>query len=223
MKNLSRIFLIIKLIVLKDLLEEIKSKEIFISIISYSLLVLVVVATTSSINNSVEFFSTIFWISLSFSIILGINKSMAKEFEHKGIEFLITSPIDKEVIIIAKFISNFIFITISSLFILIFNNVILNYDLFEFSFFLLVISINIGFSIIGTITYLLFSKVRGKEILSPMLFIPLVTPLLMGGSVLTNQIIENDIKNISWFGLIAAYDLLFFLIGIMISNIIFEE
>jgi len=194
MKNLSRLFLIIKLIVLKDLFEELKSKEIFISIISYSVLVLVVVATTSSINNSVQFFSTIFWISLSFSVILGINKSMSKEFENKGIEFLITSPIDKEVIIIAKFISNLIFITISSFFILVFNNVIFNYDLFEFSFFLLVISINIGFSIIGTITYLLFSKVRGKEILSPMLFIPLVTPLLMGGAVLTNQIIENDSK-----------------------------
>ena len=135
MKNLSRLFLIIKLIVLKDLFEELKSKEIFISIISYSVLVLVVVATTSSINNSVQFFSTIFWISLSFSIILGINKSMSKEFENKGIEFLITSPIDKEVIIIAKFISNLIFITISSFFILVFNNVILNYDLFEFSFF----------------------------------------------------------------------------------------
>ncbi|MBC78532.1 MAG: hypothetical protein CL772_00030 [Chloroflexi bacterium] len=223
MKNLSKMFLIIKLIVLKDLYEELKSREIFISIISYSILVLVVVATTSSINNSIDFFATIFWISLSFSIILGINKSMAKEFENKGIEFLITSPIDKEVIIIAKFVSNLIFITFSSFFILLFNNIILNYDLFELSFFLLVISINIGFSIIGTITYLLFSKVRGKEILSPMLFIPLITPLLMGGSVLTNQIIENDIKNISWFGLIIAYDLLFFLIGLMISNIIFEE
>ncbi|MBA46752.1 MAG: hypothetical protein CL893_01560 [Dehalococcoidia bacterium] len=223
MKNLSKMFLIIKLIVLKDLIEELKSKEIFVSIISYSVLVLVVVATTSSVNNSPEFFATIFWISLSFSIILGINKSMSKEFENKGIEFLITSPIDKELIMIAKFISNLIFIIFSSFFILLFNNVILNYDLFELSFFLLVMIINIGFSIVGTITYLLFSKVRGKEILSPMLFIPLITPLLMGGSVLTNQILENNIKNISWFGLIIGYDLLFLLIGLIISNIIFEE
>ena len=223
MKNLSKMFLIIKLIVLKDLIEELKSKEIFVSIISYSVLVLVVVATTSSVNNSPEFFATIFWISLSFSIILGINKSMSKEFENKGIEFLITSPIDKELIMIAKFISNLIFIIFSSFFILLFNNVILNYDLFELSFFLLVMIINIGFSIVGTITYLLFSKVRGKEILSPMLFIPLITPLLMGGSVLTNQILENNIKNIRWFGLIIGYDLLFLLIGLIISNIIFEE
>tara|TARA_B100000427_G_C15076833_1_gene406628 strand:- start:67 stop:513 length:447 start_codon:yes stop_codon:yes gene_type:complete len=148
---------------------------------------------------------------------------MSKEFENKGIEFLITSPIDKELIMIAKFISNLIFIIFSSFFILLFNNVILNYDLFELSFFLLVMIINIGFSIVGTITYLLFSKVRGKEILSPMLFIPLITPLLMGGSVLTNQILENNIKNISWFGLIIGYDLLFLLIGLIISNIIFEE
>ena len=186
-------------------------------------MVLVVVATTSSVNKSTELFSTIFWISISFSIILGINKSMSKEFENRGIELLLTAPIDKELIIISKFISNFIFINLSSLFILLFNTVILNYDLFEIQFLLLVIIVNLGFSIIGTITFLLFSKVRGKEILSPMLFIPLISPLLMGGSILTNQIIQNDIKNISWFGLIIAYDLLFFLVGLLISNIIFEE
>ncbi|MQG24429.1 MAG: hypothetical protein FI678_03205 [SAR202 cluster bacterium] len=223
MKNFKKIFFIIKTIVFKDFIEEIKSKEIFISIISYSTLVLVVVATTSSVNKSTEFFSTIFWISISFSIILGINKSMSKEFENRGIELLLTAPIDKELIIISKFISNFIFINLSSLFILLFNTVILNYDLFEIQFLLLVLIVNLGFSIIGTITFLLFSKVRGKEILSPMLFIPLISPLLMGGSILTNQIIQNDIKNISWFGLIIAYDLLFFLIGLLISNIIFEE
>ena len=223
MKNFKKIFFIIKTIVFKDFIEEIKSKEIFISIISYSTLVLVVVATTSSVNKSTEFFSTIFWISISFSIILGINKSMSKEFENRGIELLLAAPIDKELIIISKFISNFIFINLSSLFILLFNTVILNYDLFEIQFLLLVLIVNLGFSIIGTITFLLFSKVRGKEILSPMLFIPLISPLLMGGSILTNQIIHNDIKNISWFGLIIAYDLLFFLVGLLISNIIFEE
>ena len=223
MKNFYKIFFIIKTIVFKDFIEEIKSKEIFISIISYSTLVLVVVATTSSVNKSTELFSTIFWISISFSIILGINKSMSIEFENRGIELLLTAPIDKELIIISKFISNFIFINLSSLFILLFNTVILNYDLFEIQFLLLVIIVNLGFSIIGTITFLLFSKVRGKEILSPMLLIPLISPILMGGSILTNQIIQNDIKNISWFGLIIAYDLLFFLVGLLISNIIFEE
>ena len=118
MKNFKKIFFIIKTIVFKDFIEEIKSKEIFISIISYSTLVLVVVATTSSVNKSTELFSTIFWISISFSIILGINKSMSKEFENRGIELLLTAPIDKELIIISKFISNFIFINLSSLFIL---------------------------------------------------------------------------------------------------------
>ena len=223
MKNLYKVFTIIKLIIFKDFIEEIKSKEIFISIISYSILVLVVVATTSNARNSVEFFSTIFWISISFSIILGINKSMNKEFENKGIEYLLTSPIDKEIIIFAKFCTNFIFINIASIIIIVFNNIILNYDLYSPYFILLVFIINFGFSIIGTITFLLFSKVRGKEILSPLLFIPLVTPLLMGGAILTVQIINNDIQNFSWYGLIIAYDLLFLVIGFLISNIIFQE
>ena len=53
MRNFLNILQIIKIIVMKDFVEEIKSKEILISIISYSTLVLVVVATTSYINNSI--------------------------------------------------------------------------------------------------------------------------------------------------------------------------
>ncbi len=223
MKNFINILQLIKIIVQKDFIEEIKSKEILISIISYSTLVLVVVATTSNIKNSSEIFSIIFWISLSFSIILGINKSMSKEFENNGLEMILTSPIDIEIFIIAKSITNFVLISISSGIILLFNNIILNYELYNFSFIFLVIIINFGFSIIGTITYLLFSKSRGKEILSPLLFIPLVSPLLMGGSLTTVEIINNNLESFTWYGLIIAYDLIFLIIGFFISNLIFQE
>ena len=223
MKNFINILQLIKIIVQKDFIEEIKSKEILISIISYSTLVLVVVATTSNIKNSSEIFSIIFWISLSFSIILGINKSMSKEFENNGLEMILTSPIDIEIFIIAKSITNFVLISISSGIILLFNNIILNYELYNISFIFLVIIINFGFSIIGTITYLLFSKSRGKEILSPLLFIPLVSPLLMGGSLTTVEIINNNLVSFTWYGLIIAYDLIFLIIGFFISNLIFQE
>ena len=200
-----------------------RSKEILISIISYSTLVLVVVATTSYINNSIEIFSTIFWISLSFSVILGINKSMSKEFENNGLEMLLTSPIGFEIVIMSKAITNFILISISSAIILLFNNIILNYDLYDLEFIFLVLIVNFGFSIIGTITYLLFSKARGKEILSPLLFIPLVSPLLMGGSLTSVQIMNNNLEGYAWYGLIIAYDIIFLLIGVFISNLIFQE
>ena len=78
-------------------------------------------------------------------------------------------------------------------------------------------------SIIGTITYLLFSKARGKEILSPLLFIPLVSPLLMGGSLTSVQIMNNNLEGFAWYGLIIAYDIIFLLIGVFISNLIFQE
>ena len=223
MRNFLNILQIIKIIVMKDFVEEIKSKEILISIISYSTLVLVVVATTSYINNSIEIFSTIFWISLSFSVILGINKSMSKEFENNGLEMLLTSPIGFEIVIMSKAITNFILISISSAIILLFNNIILNYDLYDLEFIFLVLIVNFGFSIIGTITYLLYSKARGKEILTPLLFIPLVSPLLMGGSLTSVQIMNNNLEGYAWYGLIIAYDIIFLLIGVFISNLIFQE
>ena len=134
-----------------------------------------------------------------------------------------TSPIGFEIVIMSKAITNFILISISSAIILLFNNIILNYDLYDLEFIFLVVIVNFGFSIIGTITYLLFSKARGKEILSPLLFIPLVSPLLMGGSLTSVQIMNNNLEGFAWYGLIIAYDIIFLLIGVFISNLIFQE
>ena len=225
MKNILKVLKIIYVILKKDLLQEIKSKEIIISMLSYSVLVLVVVATTLKINsnNSLIIFGTIYWISVSFSILLGINKSISKEMDNKGIELLILAPIDQEIIIVSKIISNFFFTLLSSFIILFSSNILFNNNLLNYKFIILVIISALGFSIVGTITSFLFSKSRCKEILSPLLFIPLVTPLLMASSSLTNQILNNEIQNQSWYGLILGYDLLFFILGISISNFIYKE
>jgi hypothetical protein len=45
----------------------------------------------------------------------------------------------------------------------------------------------------------------------------------MASSSLTNQILNNEIQNQSWYGLILGYDLLFFILGISISNFIYKE
>ena len=101
--------------------------------------------------------------------------------------------------------------------------ILFNNNLLDYKFIILIIISALGFSIVGTITSFLFSKSRSKEILSPLLFIPLVSPLLMASSSLTNQILNNEIQNQSWYGLIIGYDLLFFILGISISNFIYKE
>ena len=143
--------------------------------------------------------------------------------DNKGIELLILAPIDHEIIIVSKIISNFFFTLLSSFIILFSSNILFNNNLLDYKFIILIIISALGFSIVGTITSFLFSKSRGKEILSPLLFIPLVSPLLMASSSLTNQILNNEIQNQSWYGLILGYDLLFFILGISISNFIYKE
>ena len=150
MKNILKVLKIIYVILKKDLLQEIKSKEIIISMLSYSVLVLVVVATTLKINsnNSLIIFGTIYWISVSFSILLGINKSMSKEMDNKGIELLILAPIDQEIIIVSKIISNFFFTLLSSFIILFSSNVLFNNNLLDYKFIILIIISALGFSIV---------------------------------------------------------------------------
>ena len=45
----------------------------------------------------------------------------------------------------------------------------------------------------------------------------------MGGSLTSVQIMNNNLEGYAWYGLIIANDIIFLLISVFISNLIFQE
>jgi len=67
--------------------------------------------------------------------------------------------------------------------------------------------------------------VRAKEVLLPMLFLPCIIPVLFSSIEATSLIFEekswSDLS--TWFQLTIAFDLIFLIFSLFISNVIYEE
>ncbi len=83
----------------------------------------------------------------------------------------------------------------------------------------------LGLSAVGTLFYVISSASRIREILFPILFFPIIMPLLITAITATGSIFESkplgDIM--LWIGVIIAFDVLFITISLLIFEVTVEE
>ena len=101
---MRKYFAVISALVWKDVLLEIRNKDFLISVMVFALLTIVVfgiaIDPKSSIITSVA--SGVFWISISFACVLGMNRAFIIEYENGGIFGLLSAPISRDAIFFGK-------------------------------------------------------------------------------------------------------------------------
>ena len=98
----------------KDILMEIKSKEVLNSMLVFALLVTVVFSFVFEPGSQTknEVVGGIFWVAVVFSGLLGLGKTIVSEVQGGNLEALLLSPVDRSAIFFGKFLSNFIFLLV---------------------------------------------------------------------------------------------------------------
>ena len=224
----------------KDLLIEFRNKDIILSISGFATIIIFIFSfafdTGSSLSDSTA--SGILWSSISFASITGINRSFMLESENDTLEALIMAPISRDIIYLGKMVGNFIFITnllkhytnffsitISEIVILPILAILFNFSILSLEFITCCLLANVGFSVVGTLFASLSIKVRAKEVLLPMLFLPCIIPILFSSIEATSMIFqEKSWSDISiWFQLTIAFNLIFLIFSLFISNVIYED
>ena len=157
--------------------------------------------------------------------VTGINRSFMLESENDTLEALIMAPISRDIIYLGKMVGNFIFITISEIVILPIFAILFNFSILSLEFITCCLLANVGFSVVGTLFASLSIKVRAKEVLLPMLFLPCIIPILFSSIEATSMIFqEKSWSDISiWFQLTIAFNLIFLIFSLFISNVIYED
>lgn len=207
----------------KDLLLEIRNKDIIIAVSAFALLVLMVFTFAIDINqgNAKLIGPGILWAGIAFAGVTGLNRAFALEAEGNTLEALMLAPISRDLIYVAKMLGNFLFITAAQvivfpIFAVLFNLAVLRWEM-------LVISLltTIGFSAIGTLFAAMSMRVRAREVMLPLLFLPVVTPLMMAAVESTSRVVNGgswpDISR--WLQLAVAFDIAF----IVVSAFIFQQ
>ena len=219
----------IKAIVLKDLVTELKTKELFSSMFIFALLVIIIFifSVDLSIVKANEVGPGVLWVAFLFAGTMGLNRSFMLEKENGCLEGLILTPADRTAIYFGKLISNLIFLLVMEIFILPLFMIFFNVDIISFLGPLLVVIFlgTLGFCAIGTLLSSLSSNLKTREIMLPILLYPLIVPVVIAVVKMTGQVLDGQSLGtmMNWVGLTLAFDIIFIGVSIVTIDHILEE
>jgi heme exporter protein B len=213
----------------KDLILELKSKDIINSMLFYALIIIAifsfVITSGSKVYN--ELSVGIIWIAILFSGVLGLNRAVLIETANDSMVALMLAPVDISAIFFGKVLSITIFILLMEIIIIPVFTVFYNINIFTegiFPIYFLLLG-TYGFALLGSLFSFMTIKTRAKELLLPLLLLPLIIPILLAGikGISLYMGAETSDDYIKWFKLLVSFDIIFTLVIYMLIDKIFEE
>ena len=215
-------------IVKKDVLMEMRTKEVVNASLVFAILLVIVFSFIMEPGSEVEkkIAGGIFWMAVTFSGILGLNKTMMSELEGGNFEALMLAPVDKSAIFFGKVISNMLVlilleIILIPLFLVFYVINIVSHTLMIAVLFLA----TYGYALVGTLFSMISVRTNSREIMLPLLLLPIMIPILIAAILSTNIFISGSdiIYSYNWIKLTAVFDIIFTAVIFGIFSAIIEE
>jgi heme exporter protein B len=214
----------------KDLLLELRGKEVLSLMLFLSLLLLVIFNFAMDIHkdNVTSLAPGILWVVFSFSGVLGMGRTSMAERDEAAYLGVIFSPASSESFYLGKVFSNFLFLLAMELFTLIFFAVLFNYEPIVRYLPALIPSLflgTLGFALIGTLFSFLSTTSRYGEVLLPFIYLPVVVPVILGGVSTMNSILQGRpfSETVKWLQIMGVFDILYFAVSLLLFHYLFEE
>ncbi len=211
----------------KDILLELRSREMVVTLGVFSFLVVIIfnfaVEPTAEIVATVS--PGILWVTFTFAGILGLGRSFAMEKDLGNLEGLMLCPVSRDVIFFGKMAGIFILMLVVEALVLPLFAV-----LFDLSFFLPEVILagvlaTLGFAAVGTVFSAMAINTRSREIMLPLLFLPVAVPVIIAAVETTSGALQgeswSDIGK--WIQLIAVFDVIFIIVSAFVMQFVLEE
>ena len=216
-------------LVRKDLLLELRTKEIIIPMFAFGLVIILIFSLSFNASQEINhtFSPGLLWIIILFISSLGLHRMFVLEKEFDAFTLNLAAPIDRGVIFLSKVVSGTIILLIAEILIIPPFVIFLNLSIpsnWPIMILILIIG-DLGIMSIGAIISGLSMRAKLSEILFPILFFPLVSPHVIACVKATNYWFKEIpfFNWQSWIYLMITFFIVFFLIGFMIFDFITEE
>ena len=214
-------------LVWKDILLELRSRDIIVSVLVFGVLVVVVFnfALNVTPQRVTELAPGILWVAFAFAAILTMNRAFVLEKEQGSLEGLLLSPVSRDAIFLGKALTSFLFMLIIEAALLPVFAVLLDFSAFSVTLILTIILATLGFAIVGTLFSAIAVQTRSREIMLPVLFFPIILPVLIGAVEASTRAIGGEaVVGVGrWLPLIAVFDALFLVICPWVFSVVVEE
>jgi heme exporter protein B len=217
------------LVARKDLAIEFRTRTAFFSALVFAVLAICIFYFTwdESVISPGERAPGVLWVVLTFSALLGLQRSFDLEEHERGIDALLVSPISRESIYLGKAIGNLLFlgaiqlVTIPAL--ALFYNLHVGRPLAIVSG--IVVLAMIGIVAVGTLFSAMAVNTRLAELLLPMLSLPFFVPILLNAAQASTRVLGGRPLSESWplLKILIAFDLVFVVACTLVFPLTLEE
>ena len=214
-------------IVWKDVRAELRTKDILSSMLVFAALAVVIFQFAFDLraDNARLVLPGVVWIAITFSGVLGLNRSFILEQDRGSMEGLLLAPMDRSVIYFGKLIGNLLFIFAVELVLLPLASIFFNVWIVTPSILLVVFLGTVGFAAVGTLFAALSVNTRAREVMLPILLFPIMVPVLIAGVRAMGALLDGEtLKDVAqWLRLLVAYDVIFIAAAFLLFDFVVEE
>ena len=213
----------------KELMMEFRSKQIILSMLFFGLAIILIFALSSNVSRVIltNYAPGMFWLMNLFIIALGVHRSFAYEKDFDAFSILISNPIDRGLIFIAKWVSGFFFISVTQfvIFVPFFKLLLLEFPENTLLFLSTTLFINIAIMAVANLISGIVLRSKFSEILLPLLLFPLLSPIAIAATKISNNVISLQPFAMwnEWFLIIASIIVIFGLAGYALFDYVVEE
>jgi heme exporter protein B len=186
----------------KDLLVELRSRDTVPAMLLFVVGALVVFHFALPDDSSRLAAAGMLWIALLFTALLALVRAFVAERDEAVIDGLLLAPCDRSAIWLGKTLAVFAFLALAEAVAL--PAFALFYEPVTWELIAGVALANVGIASVGTLLGAMAAAARARELMLPLLFMPLAIPLVVGGVGAT--LAEDPGRYLGFLGL---YDVIF--------------
>jgi heme exporter protein B len=212
----------------KDLLVERRSKETLNALLFFSLALLFVFqfALGPDRERLGAVLPGLLWLGFILSGVLALGRAFLVERENDCWEGLLLTPGDKSAIYLGKLAGSLALMLVVEALVLALFAVFFNVDLGPAlpGLALVIVLGTVGVAAVGTLFAAMTSQVRARELLFPVLLLPVLVPVLLGTVKVTEALLLREpLAGVAhWLQLLVAADVVYLTIGLLTFDVILE-
>lgn len=176
-----------------------------------------------------ELASGVLWVTFLLAAVIGVTRLFAAEREQGGLDAFLLAPVDRTALFVAKAAALFVYlVALEIVAVPAFALLLLGPDVFDSlpELALILLLADVGLAAVGALVAALAAETRARELIVPLLLLPLVVPLLIGAASATEPLLRagGESEDLGrYLALLGGYDLVFLLIALAVFDFLLDD
>ena len=173
--------------------------------------------------------SGVLWVTILFAAMLGIARLFVSDREEGGFDAFLLAPVDRTAMFVAKAISMFAYLVLVQVIAIPAFVILLLGPTPDGTQALNLVAVlalaDVGIAVVGTLVGALSVQTRARDLIVPMLALPLLVPVIIGAARASAPLLALHATALpgKWLAVLALYDLVFGLLAYGVFDYLVED